>query len=380
MELWADRVEAGLDACFASLRRRYEDVAILLSGGVDSSLVALKAARSGFRSCVAFTARWPGDNPELEAAATVARHIGIEHRIIDIKESYIDESFPQIVWRLEEPPRHYNSFVLAKLFAEASGRFDTLLSGHAADVLFGPPGIIELELFRRKLRTLALLPNKLKRRMASLLRDSEQPRVVRLKKYLELDEHQFAQRYFQIHYPGPRGRLGPPDPSRRSIEKFYDPHEDASERFQRFDLYTFNQSHTQVYERLGAPENVVVTTPFLGPEIVEIAERLPSKLKADGRIAKPVLKSLAARYFPREWIYRPNQGFPTPTIRWLKGPLRGWKRVLFDDRMAVRDFLDAAKYGEPDVDRHYEAIWTAMTLELFCRQFVDGEGGPSRVR
>ena len=40
LESWADRVDAGLDACFARLRDRYRDIAILLSGGVDSSLLA----------------------------------------------------------------------------------------------------------------------------------------------------------------------------------------------------------------------------------------------------------------------------------------------------------------------------------------------------
>ena len=138
----------------------YRDIAILLSGGVDSSLLAAKAAGSGFRTCVALTARWPGDNPELEAAASVARHVGIEHRIIDIDESYIEKSFPWIIWRLEEPPRHFNSFVLAKLFGAASGQFDTLLSGHAADVLFGPPGIIGLGVFRRRLSQLEYVPRR----------------------------------------------------------------------------------------------------------------------------------------------------------------------------------------------------------------------------
>lgn len=100
LESWADRVDAGLAGCFARLRDQYRDIAILLSGGVDSSLLAAKAAKSGFRTCVALTARRPGHNPELEAAASVARHVGIEHRIIDIDESYIEKSFPSITWRL----------------------------------------------------------------------------------------------------------------------------------------------------------------------------------------------------------------------------------------------------------------------------------------
>ena len=174
-----------------------------------------------------------------------------------------------------------------------------------------------------------------------------------------------------------RRHLGPSVPSRRSVERFYDPLESATERFQRFDLYTFNQTHTQVFDRLGAPYGISVTSPFLAPEIVDVAEKLPSRLKADGRIAKPVLKTLAARFFPKEWIYRQHQGFPTPTSRWLEGPLSSWRHALSDERMASRGVMNVAAIRAGDADRNYEAIWTAMTLELFCRQFIDGEGGPA---
>ena len=119
-----------------------------------------------------------------------------------------------------------------------------------------------------------------------------------------------------------------------------------------------------------------MTTPFLAPELVDIAERLPSRLKADGHIAKPVLKLLAARYFPKEWIYRPNQGFPTPTLRWIDGPLGRWKRELLDDWTARSNVFGVGTCSDPDAASHYEAVWTAMTLEMFCRQFLDGEGGP----
>ena len=381
LESWADRVDAGLDGCFARLRDQYRDIAILLSGGVDSSVLAAKASRSGFRTCVALTARWPGDNPELEAATSVARHVGIEHRIIDIEESYIEKTFPWLTWRLEEPPRHFNSFVLAKLFEAASGQFDTLLSGHAADVLFGPPGIIELGVFQRRRSQFKYLPRRLKAYLAAMLGHSERQRIVRLKKYLETDEHEFTKNYFRIQYGGQRGILlrrqfGPCVPSRRSVERFYDPLESATERFQRFDLYTFNQTHTQVYDRLGAPFGVHVTTPFLAPEVVDVAENLPSTLKSDGRIAKPVLKALASRFFPKEWIYRTNQGFPTPTSRWLQGPLIPWRHSLCDDRMASRGLLTIGAVQAGDAGRNCEVIWTAMTLEMFCRQFIDGEGSP----
>jgi asparagine synthase (glutamine-hydrolysing) len=385
LDFWADQVDTALDACLARLRDQCRDVAILLSGGVDSSLVALKAVRSGFRNCIALTARWPGDNPELEAAQAVAKHVGIEHWIVDIDDDYVERSLPWITWRLEEPPRHYNSFVLAKLLGDASQKFDTVLSGHAADVLFGPPGIIALDRFRRRSSQLGFVPRRLRATLASWLGFSSRPRIARLRDYLEIDEHAFAQRFFAIRYAHEldallRLRLGPPDPGRRSVKWFYDPLERAAERFQRFDLYTFNQSHSQVYDRLGAPYGMQVTMPFLLPDLVEVAAKLPSILKSDGSIAKPVLKAVATRYFPKEWIYRKNQGFPTPTARWLEGPLGPWRRALFDRRMAGRAFASVAAIRDWDHCRDHEAVWTAMTLELFCRQFLDGEGDLVQAR
>ena len=384
VDYWADRVDAGFDAYFSRLRTRYRDIAILLSGGVDSSLLAVKAARSGFRSCVALTAKWPGENPELESAIAVARHVGIEHRIVDIDESWIEESFPWIVWRLEEPPRHYNSFVLARLFGYSSGRFDTLLNGHAADALFGAQRYVYLGAHRRRRSQLRFVPALLRDFLAARSWGHGDSRVARLKSYLQRDEHEFIKTFFQIDYSD-RGRkafggcYGSAGPSRPAIERFYDPLDGVTERFQRLDTYTFSQSTNAVFDRLGAPFGIHVSVPFHEPEIAGIAQTLPSQLKAEGGSAKPVLKALAARYFPREWIYRQKQGFPTHTSRWLEGPLSRWRRELSNDRTASRGILDVATMHAADPVRDYEAIWTAMTLELFCRQFVDGEGGPPPI-
>jgi asparagine synthetase B (glutamine-hydrolysing) len=109
---------------------------------------------------------------------------------------------------------------------------------------------------------------------------------------------------------------------------------------------------------------------------VEIAVEVPVRLKADQHGAKPILKSLAARYFPGEWIYRAKQGFPTDTARWLSGPLSRRTRILLEERTAARGLLDVSALQSADVERDYEAIWTAACLEMFCRQFIDGEGFP----
>lgn len=381
LDTWADRVDAGLDACMAHLRGRYSSVGILLSGGVDSSLLALKAYQAGFRSCIAFTARWPGENPELKHAVAVARHIGIEHHIVDIDETRFEELLPRIVWRLEELPRHFNSLILAILFEVASTRCDTILHGHSADVLFGPPDAVAIATFNRRRRLFSVLPRPLRKALAACLPYKGSARVARLRSYLELDEHGYLQSLFAINYGKARapikdGHFRPRGPSRRALEQFYEALDPATERMQRLDIYTFNQSHFAVLDRLSAPFGLPVTMPFLSPEMVAMARELPHRLKASGELAKPVLKRLMSRSFPAEWVYRKKQGFPTQTTRWLAGPLRRWHRTLTEERTAARDLLALKTLRASDVEPYYEAVWTSVCLEIFCRQFIDGQGGP----
>lgn len=44
--------------------------------------------------------------------------------------------------------------------------------------------------------------------------------------------------------------------------------------------------------------------------------------------------------------------------------------------MASRGVLNVGAIQTWDADRNFEAIGTAMTMEMFCRQFIDGEGIP----
>lgn len=79
-----------LDAKHARLRARFADlgrVVVAYSGGVDSALV-LAVARQVLGDRVrAFTARSPSlMTSELEEAALLARHLGVEHEIIDTQE------------------------------------------------------------------------------------------------------------------------------------------------------------------------------------------------------------------------------------------------------------------------------------------------------
>jgi asparagine synthetase B (glutamine-hydrolysing) len=319
LDAWVDRADAALDAYMQRLKQRHSSIGILLSGGVDSLLLALKAKLACFANYVALTARWPGENPELDLAIEIAKHIDIEHHVVDIDESRFELLLPWIVWRPEELPRHFNSLVLACLFEHDSTRFDTFLHGHSADVMFGASESVSIRTFNRRNRILGVMPRPLRLLLASQLPWNDNPRTRRLRQYPELDEHDYLKSQFAIEYGRQRAPIKHPyfhprGPSRHVLEHFYEAGDPAVECMQRLDTYWFNQSHLAVLDRLGAPLGLPVLKPFLSPEVLDVARVLPSELRATGTEAKPVLKRLMARSFPREWVCRKKQGFPTRPV------------------------------------------------------------------
>jgi len=63
-------------------------------------------------------------------------------------------------------------------------------------------------------------------------------------------------------------------------------------------------------------------SPLLDHEVIEFCARLPLRHKVKDRVGKYLLKKLAERYFPAEFVHRRKMGFGIPLAAWLRGPLR----------------------------------------------------------
>ena len=122
-----------------NLIRPNAKIAVLLSGGVDSTLLAgmLKHLNYNF---VAFSHRSTRhNNPELDDAINFAESLNVEHRIIEISDEEIQEVFHKTTEIIEQAPRFQSSLILYKLFEAMSGEFDQVLYGEGADTLYAPP-------------------------------------------------------------------------------------------------------------------------------------------------------------------------------------------------------------------------------------------------
>jgi asparagine synthase (glutamine-hydrolysing) len=111
---------------------------LLLSGGLDTSILAPLAARHGTRAAVTVLAA--PDAPDRPFATRIASDLGWTHRVI---ESDLDELLGEVDFvvrqlRTFDPMEVRNSIVIARALREAArAGYRTAMTGDAADELFG---------------------------------------------------------------------------------------------------------------------------------------------------------------------------------------------------------------------------------------------------
>jgi asparagine synthase (glutamine-hydrolysing) len=121
-----------------------------------------------------------------------------------------------------------------------------------------------------------------------------------------------------------------------------------------------------------------VRVPFLNVELVELAARMPPRLKLRGLKRKYILKRAAERLLPREIVWRKKAGFGAPLRSWLRGALRPLVEELLSEETIkrrglfrpkeVRRVVEANLAGREDFSLQ---VFQLLTLELWQREFID---------
>jgi len=145
------------------------------------------------------------------------------------------------------------------------------------------------------------------------------------------------------------------------------------------DLKTFLPCLNLTYtDKTSMAASMEVRVPLLDHELIELAARMPARLKLKGLTGKHILKRAAEAWLPREIIHRKKAGFSAPVRAWLVRDLRDMVEDLLSESninrrgyfnyQSVRHLIDENLAGREDNNLK---IFQLLTLELWHRTFID---------
>ena len=378
---WEEAVDAKVRECVR--RQLVSDVPLgaFLSGGVDSSLVvsAMGPARTfsiGFED--------PSYN-EVGWSRRVAERLGVTHSVEVIRPDVV-ALFQHLMPFLDDPIGDFSVFPTFLVSRLARSQVTVALSGDGGDEVFGG---YETYAAQEKARAWQRIPGVLRHGMLEPFIGGLRPRpskkglVNKAKRFVEglgHDERLGHARWRLFVGSALRRELFAPDahaalrtPVEAHILNLAAEVTDRSELDQALyvDLKSYLSDNCLVkIDRMAMACSLEGRVPLLDPELVELAFRMPAKLKAHRGHTKVLLKRVAARHVPRECVYRPKEGFSIPIKHWLGGELRPLADELLSSDRLRREGLFRVETverlrREHDAGRanHSHVLWSLLVFE-----------------
>ncbi|GGF40109.1 N-acetylglutaminylglutamine amidotransferase [Subtercola lobariae] len=347
------------DALIQSLRTAVErrmvadvPVGVLLSGGIDSSLVVALLAEAGQKDLATFSIGFDSaggeSGDEFEYSTLVAERFGTDHHRITIDSSRLLPGIDGAVAAMSEPMVSHDCVAFYLLSEDVSKSVKVVQSGQGADEVLGgydwyPP-------------------------LADVARDDA--------------VEAYSKVFFDRRWPAmssvlsPEWMFGSDAPTEFIRRQFAAPGAETS-----VDAALRNDTTIMlVDDPVKRVDNMTMAwglearVPFLDHEFVELVGKIPPPLKlADG--GKGVLKRASRGIVPDEVIDRTKGYFPVPAIRQLEGPyLNRVREALSDPAARERGIFDDATVqrllaapNETRTTLGSNALWQLALLEMWLQ-------------
>jgi len=347
---WRDRVLAALRT--AVRRRNVADVpvGVLLSGGVDSSMIVALLAQEGQRDLMTFSVGFEEANgekgDEFVYSDLIAKHFGTDHHKIFVRSDRLMEALPGVFAAMSEPMVSYDNVGFYLLAQEVSKHVKVVQSGQGADEVFAgyhwyPPLAASNDVTGDYARVFF-------DRSHEKMKEHVNP------DWLPDEDASLALVAAHLAQPGA------------------DTPVDAALRLDSHVMLV--DDPVKRVDNMTMAWGLEARVPFLDHELVELAARIPpgEKLRDGG---KGVLKDAARLIVPHEVIDRPKGYFPVPQLKYVDGPylemvrdaLTGQaarERGVFREDYLERLFANPADHMTP---LRGSQLWQAGLLEMWMQ-------------
>jgi asparagine synthase (glutamine-hydrolysing) len=354
---WAEAVREALVAAVEK-RRRIADVpvGVLLSGGLDSSLLVGLLAEAGAGDILTFSVGFE-DQPEergseFEYSDQVVERFATRHHRYRIPNDEVLKRLPEAVDAMAEPMVGQDAVAFYLLAEQVSQQVKVVQSGQGADEVFG--GYFWYP------------------RM--LAEDRSRPAVDRFRDhYFDRDHDEFLETVTADYRGGDHtaalvaARLAEPD-----ADTFLD-------QVLRLDVTTLIvDDPVKRVDNMTMAWGLEARVPFLDHQLVELAARMPPELRLKSGGKHP-LKQIARGLLPDGVIDRPKGYFPVPALKYVRGPFLDFMRgVLAEPAARSRGLFEPAYVSRllAEPEAHLTRIqgsklWHLALLEYWLQRHVD---------
>jgi asparagine synthase (glutamine-hydrolysing) len=311
-------------------------LAVLLSGGVDSSLVTAVAARAASGNVRTFTVTLP-DHPQLDErrfAAAVASYLGTDHVELPLDQSSVD-LIQKLAAQYDEPIADSSMIPTYLLARTVARQCKVVLGGDGGDELFG--GYLSYQSALRRDDLQRRLPRASRSLLAAAARGMLPSGTRGRNSILALEGDSadgIAQSAvwtdagdFDRVSPWLAGRL-PERPPRLWRRELVDMRRGLPGAAMVADFSSYLPEDILVkVDRASMLCSLEVRAPFLDRRIIEFAYgRIPNRLRVTRTERKILLRRLARRLLPPDLDIDRKQGFTIPISKWLTPEvLRAWQ-------------------------------------------------------
>jgi len=332
-------------------RRMVADVpvGVLLSGGLDSSLIVGLLAQAGQSGLKTFSIGFESVNgeqgDEFHYSDIVARHFGTEHHKLFIESDRLIQSLPETIAAMSEPMVSYDNVGFYLLSKEVAKHVKVVQSGQGADEVFAgyhwyPPMV-----------------------------SSNDPVGDYAAHFFDRDHAEYAEIMAPAHVNG--------DHARDFVRNQFDQPgaSDAVDKALRIDsTIMLVDDPVKRVDNMTMAWGLEARVPFLDHELVELAARVPARDKLrDG--GKGILKDIGRKMIPTEVIDRPKGYFPVPALKYIEGPVLDFVREALSAKVARERGLFKQSYIDTllaDPKEHItrlrgSKLWQVALLELWLQ-------------
>ena len=345
--------------------------ALMMSGGIDSTLLAAFATQTG-HPIPAFTLAYPGGKAEADNAALVARQYSLPHEVHPVTYAGIQKSILEDIRHFEEPYTTLEVLTRASNFAQNNGT-KIIISGNGADELFGG--------YPHRMRYAQWSLLQKFRFLDAFLPASELSISKKLKKVWQLPTFED----FYRHGQGAMHRAEFFDLTQKlPLKPMMDLPADGSpdEWYFLLDMRQSLGTHHVYRDDLSAMKyGQEFRYPYLSNELIDYVAALPLEVRYGRKETKPLLRSIAAKHLPEQVLQMKKKGFTFPLGVWfrqeqalqtfVRDTLATLAQRHFLQQKTILHWLQQAHAGDAHA---LTLVWQLVTFEIWYETYIESSG------